>query len=116
MSYSLWHGDSEVKIYWSFFTTPGTHKMEATCQPHYICVDNLLGQCSKQSLCDQSHRSRPYMWQYKYKDSTTESRIGNSWKSFTESENEVIERQFCDVNITVARMKDIMISTPPDVL
>ena len=91
-------------------------RKSATCQPHYICVDNLLGQCSKQSLCDQSHRSRPYMWQYKYKDSTTESRIGNSWKSFTESENEVIERQFCDVNITVARMEDIMISTPPDVL
>ena len=56
------------------------------------------------------------MWQYRYKDSTNESGIGNSWKSFTENENEAIERQFCDVNITVARMEDIMIATPPDVL
>ena len=92
-------------------------RKSATCQPPYICVDNLLGQCSKQSrLCDQSHRSRPYMWQYKYKDSTTEKGIGNSWKSFRESENEAIERQFCDVNITVARVEDIKIATPPDVL
>ena len=101
----------------SHLTVQVAHERKsATCRPPYICVDNLLGQCSKQSLCDQSHRSRPYIWQYKYKDSTTESRIGNSWKSFTGSENEAIERQFCDVNITVARVEDIKIATPPDVL
>ena len=51
------------------------------------------------------------MWQYQ--DPRGD---GDSWKAFTVNENEDIEKQFCDVNITVAEMKHIMISTPPSLL
>lgn len=51
------------------------------------------------------------MWQYK--DSGTDE---DTWKAFTPSDNEAIEQQFCDVNVTVAGMEHIMISPPSSLL
>lgn len=53
------------------------------------------------------------MWQYKYPST---DRQGDTWRSFTQSENEAIEQQFCDVNVVVAEMEHIMIAPPPSVL
>lgn len=86
---------------------------DVPCSPHHICLDFLLGHCSKDQLCDHYHYSTPYMWQYKYPST---DRQGDTWRSFTQSENEAIEQQFCDVNVVVAEMEHIMIAPPPSVL
>lgn len=82
--------------------------------PQYICLDFILGHCRKEQLCDQYHDlayNAPYMWQYNISDHQ-----GDTWEAFTQSENEAIERQFCDVNVLDAEMEHIMIPTPPSVL
>lgn len=83
------------------------------CPPQYICLDFLLGHCSKEQLCDHYHYNVPYMWQYKDPSSDHQ---GDTWKPFTQSENEAIEQQFCDVNVLDAEMEHTMIPTPPSVL
>lgn len=55
------------------------------------------------------------MWQYKLEDPSSDQH-GDIWKSFTQSENEAIEQQFCDINVVVADMEHIMIEPPPSVL
>ena len=53
------------------------------------------------------------MWQYEDPSSDHQE---DTWKAFTQSENEAIEQQFCDVNVFNAEMEHIMIPTPPTVL
>ena len=97
-----------------YHTAPSRQKREVQNMhnPQYICLDFLLGHCSKQELCDHYHYSMPYMWQYK--DPSNEQ--ADNWKAFTENENEAIERLFCDVNVTVKEMEHIMIAPPPFIL
>ena len=83
---------------------------KVSCPP-LICLENLLGHCDKKPLCDHNHCTMPYMWQYRHLGVD-----GDTWKAFTPSENEAIERQFCDVNVSVADVEHIMISPPPSVL
>lgn len=53
------------------------------------------------------------MWQY---EDPSSNRLGDTWTAFTQSENEAIEQQFCDVNVLDAELEHIMIPTPPSVL
>ena len=105
-----------------FFIFNITHSGKTTqirdvpCCPQYICLDFLLGRCSKEQLCDHYHyTSTPYMWQHKLEDPSSDHQ-GDIWKSFTRSENEAIEQQFCNVNVVVADMEHIMIEPPSSVL
>ena len=56
----------------------------------HICSDFLLGKCNKGIKCSSHHCSLPYHWQYK----VTEV---DDWKSFTEKDNEKLEKLYYDV-------------------
>ncbi|XP_078359754.1 uncharacterized protein LOC144644197 [Oculina patagonica] len=104
---------SAVKMVEQPKTGKATQMRDVPHSPHNICLEFLLGHCSKEQLCDHYHYRAPYMWQYKY--SSTDHQ-GDTWKSFTQSESETIEQQFCDVNVVVAEMEHIMIAPPPSAL
>ena len=55
-----------------------------------ICSDFLLGKCKKGVRCSGHHCSLPFHWQYKVPDV-------DEWKSFTETDNETLEKLYCDV-------------------
>ncbi|XP_022793155.1 uncharacterized protein LOC111332135 [Stylophora pistillata] len=54
-----------------------------------ICSDFLLGKCKKGMKCSGHHCSLPYHWQYRVEGEGV-------WKSFTETDNEKVEKLYCD--------------------
>ncbi|KAJ7337324.1 hypothetical protein OS493_010186 [Desmophyllum pertusum] len=56
---------------------------------HPSVSDFLLGKCKKGSKCSGHHCSLPFHWQYKVPD------VGK-WKSFSENDNEKLEKLYCD--------------------
>lgn len=61
-----------------------------TDQPDaHICSDFLLGKCKKGIKCSEHHCSLPYHWQYRVENKGV-------WKSFSETDNEKVEKLYCD--------------------
>ena len=58
----------------------------------HICSDFLLGKCKKGVKCPGHHCSLPYHWQYKVSEV-------DEWKSFSETDNETLEKLYCDVTL-----------------
>ena len=57
-----------------------------------ICSDFLLGKCKKSVKCSEHHCSLPYHWQYKVPEA-------GEWKSFIETDNETLEKLYCNVTL-----------------
>ena len=56
-----------------------------------ICSEFILGKCKKGFKCPEHHCSLPFHWQYKLPD--------DEWKSFNETDNEKLEKLYCDVTL-----------------
>ena len=55
-----------------------------------ICSDFILGKCKKGFKCSGHHCPLPYHWQYRVEEADV-------WKSFSETDNEKLEKLYCDV-------------------
>ena len=58
-----------------------------------ICSEFLLGKCRKGKKCSAHHCSLPYHWQYR----VGQDDVWKVWKSFSEADNEKLEKLYCDV-------------------
>jgi len=56
-----------------------------------ICSDFILGKCKKGFKCPGHHCFLPFHWQYKLPH--------DEWKSFNETDNEKLEKLYCDVTL-----------------
>lgn len=72
-----------------------------------ICSDFLLGKCKKGSTCRKHHWASPFHWQYL---------SGDNWRSFTEEDNEKIEKVYCDEKLDECTVADVKISFERHVL
>ena len=66
-----------------------------------ICYDFLLGKCKNGLKCSSHHCPLPFHWQY-----TDEG----EWKSFTEEDNEKLEKLYCDVQLKECSATDFQLS------
>ena len=57
-----------------------------------ICSQFLIGRCHKGLRCINHHCSMPYHWQYNFQGF-------DEWKSFSEKDNSMLEKLYCDVNV-----------------
>ena len=72
-----------------------------------ICSDFLRGKCKKGSTCRKHHCPLPFHWLYFG---------GGNWRSFTEEDNEKIEKVYCDEKLDECSVADVNISFERQVL
>jgi len=66
-----------------------------------ICSDFILGKCKKGLKCPNHHCPLPFHWQYN---------VNGAWKSFSEQDNEKLEKFYCDVKLEECTATDVQIS------
>lgn len=95
-------------IFRTFFCTISpTGHIHQRKQDAPICSDFLLGKCKKDVKCPGHHCPLPFHWQYT---------VDGEWRSFSEHDNEELEKLYCDVTLEECSAKGFQISFERQVL